>query len=490
MNLKNKYVFWSIVAIGILISVSVGLTIGLNQSVWFDESYSIMVAKKPIIEMIRLTSLDTHPPLYYLILKMWGGLFNWSELALRGLSLMFMAGATFIGVKIVKKIFGNKAAILSLIFLILAPFLLRYGFEIRMYSLASLIGISATFVLINALEEKRTKQANYFWIIYGILVAAGVYTLYYTVFIWLTHLIWLILRLIKKKGNLFKTKWLKAYLLSALLFLPWLPNFVGQLTNGALAPITQPMNLSNIIGVISFSFLYKPSWQISAIEAILIIFIFLYLIYMSISAFRIVNKSKKDYLLLFALYWLLPIIFFAIIGLFRPMYVERYLAHFLIGQSIYLGLITYINIQKYPYRLLLLAPTLMILILGVGNLFLVGNYNYQRLQTINTKYLKKSVKCSGESVVFVDNPYNAVEMSYYLENCPIYFYSQSDDLKGGFSPISNQNRSINDSENQLAKFNNIYHIYYRKSDIKIPDDKVLLINQKYDDLKIDYLITK
>lgn len=490
MNLKNKYVFWSIVAIGITISIVIALAIGLNQSVWFDESYSIMIAKKPLSEMLRLTALDTHPPFYYLILKMWGNLFGWGELALRSLSAIFMAGATFFGVKIVKKLFNNKAAIVTLVFLILAPFLLRYGFEIRMYSLASLIGISATFVLISALEEKNAKKANYLWAVYGLLVATGVYTLYYTVLIWLTHLVWLVLRSIKEKQNLFKTKWFKAYILSVLLFLPWLPNFINQLTNGALAPITQPMNLSNIIGVISFSFLYQPSWQINTIQSILIIFVFVYLVYMSILAFKLVDKSKKDYLLFFAMYWLLPILFFAIIGLFKPMYIERYLAHFLIGQSIYLGLITYINVNKYPNKLIISVPIVIILILGVGNLFLVGNYNYQRLQPNNTKLLKEYVKCDDNSIVFVDDPYYAVEMSYYLDNCPLYFYSQSDNLKGGFAPISNQNRSINDPENQLAKFNSIYHIYYKKSDIKIPDNKVLLLNQGYDDLKIDYLVTK
>lgn len=490
MNLKNKYVFWSIISIGIVLSIITALLIGLNQSVWFDESYSIMIAKKPLAEMFRLTALDTHPPLYYLILKMWGSLFGWSEIALRSLGIIFMSGATFFSIKIVKKIFGNKSAIVTLLFLILAPFLLRYGFEIRMYSLASFIGIAATFILLNALEEKDTKKAYRLWIVYGFLVATGVYALYYTVFIWLTHLIWLIIRSVRNKENLLKTKWLKSYLLSFLLFLPWLPNFINQLTNGALAPITQPMNLSNIIGVISFSFLYKPSWQIDAIESILIIFVFLYLTYMSISAFRIVNKSKKEYLLLFAMYFILPLIYFAIIGLFRPMYVERYLAHFLIGQSIYMGLITYINIKKYPNRLFLLLPIVMILILGVGNLFLVGNYNYQRLQTINTKFLKGYIKCNNESAVFVDSPYNAVEMSYYLDNCPVYFYSHSDDLKGGFAPISNQNRSIDDPKSELNEFNDIYHIYYKESDIKIPDNKILILNQRYGDLKIDYLMTK
>ena len=57
--------------------MAIGLWIGLRQSVWFDEAYSIMVAKQSVGEAIRLTALDTHPPLYYLFLKAWACLFGW-----------------------------------------------------------------------------------------------------------------------------------------------------------------------------------------------------------------------------------------------------------------------------------------------------------------------------------------------------------------------------------------------------------------------------
>ena len=63
---KNDYdriYKWLIVAVPIS-AMAIGLWIGLRQSVWFDEAYSIMVAKQSMGEAIRLTALDTHPPLY------------------------------------------------------------------------------------------------------------------------------------------------------------------------------------------------------------------------------------------------------------------------------------------------------------------------------------------------------------------------------------------------------------------------------------------
>ena len=67
---------------------ALALSLGLKQSVWFDESYSIMLAKSSIPDLFRLTGVDAHPPFYYLLLKSWTSIFGYSELALRSLSAL------------------------------------------------------------------------------------------------------------------------------------------------------------------------------------------------------------------------------------------------------------------------------------------------------------------------------------------------------------------------------------------------------------------
>ncbi|HEU5122140.1 MAG TPA: hypothetical protein VFT59_04805 [Candidatus Saccharimonadales bacterium] len=71
----EQHFYW-IVIIGVAVAMGVSLGIGLMQSVWFDEAYSIILAKKPISELLYLTSIDTHPPLYYLLLKLWASIFG------------------------------------------------------------------------------------------------------------------------------------------------------------------------------------------------------------------------------------------------------------------------------------------------------------------------------------------------------------------------------------------------------------------------------
>ena len=44
-------------------------------NVWGDEAFSIQATKLSWAKMIELTAKDVHPPLYYISLKFWTGLF-------------------------------------------------------------------------------------------------------------------------------------------------------------------------------------------------------------------------------------------------------------------------------------------------------------------------------------------------------------------------------------------------------------------------------
>src|SRR5438270_3138697 len=46
------------------------------QPLWWDEGYSIYFATEPISRMLWLTAQDIHPPLYYLLLHLWFGIFG------------------------------------------------------------------------------------------------------------------------------------------------------------------------------------------------------------------------------------------------------------------------------------------------------------------------------------------------------------------------------------------------------------------------------
>jgi mannosyltransferase len=468
--LERHFILVLIIAAAIFMTISI--CVGLQQSVWFDEAYSIMLAKQPVDQLIHLTSVDTHPPLYYLLLKAWALVFGWSELALRSLSVLAAGGAVVFGGLLVKRTFGVRAALATLPFVVFAPFLLRYGFEIRMYALASLIGIAATLVLVCAVGAKNTRQQWQLYAVYGALVALGIYTLYYLAVLWIAHVVWLVWLARRQKKTLFKQPWLVAYVGGALLFVPWLPLFVAQLTNGALAPIAQPLTVSNLTGIVSFMFLYQPSWELNALMSLVIVFVIAAVAYFAVQASRIVSPQQKQHLVLMGLYVVVPITIVALVSIQKPLYVERYLAHVIIGGSLFVGVAVWTTLQKKADRKIRFAAAglLAVMVIGTVHLAQVGNYNFQRLQKPDVKQAAAAIgECRQGRTILANDPYVAIELAYYMPQCDIHFYSEWPTLGGGYAPLSGNPLQVTDPARQLVSSNEIIYVHYGQSQLQMPD---------------------
>lgn len=468
----ERHFLW-VVGGAALVFATLSLSIGLNQSVWFDEAYSIMLAKQPAVQLVQLTALDTHPPLYYLLLKGWAALFGWGEFALRSLSVLAGALAVVFAGLTARRMFGVRVALMALPFVAIAPFLIRYGFEIRMYALASLIGIMATYVLVRAYQTKSGRDQWTLYVIYAALVALGMYSLYYLVVLWVAHFAWLVWMSLKTKEPLrkiIKAPWLLAFGASVLLFLPWLPAFLAQVNNGALAAISQPLTVDNMVGIVSFEFLYRPSWQLGAVLSLVIVGVIALLAYLTIRAFRAVPDKQRPYLVLLAWYMLVPVALVAVVSILRPMYVERYLAHVAIGGVLYVGIIVALSYGKATRRLKVSCVALLgVMLLGLMQLAAVGNYNFQRLQTPTVKQAAAAIQsCAQGPTVFAADPYVAVELAYYLPDCQIYFYSQSVTLRGGYAPLSESPLRIGDPQKELASKPYVYYVYYDQPTVALP----------------------
>lgn len=486
----HKQTWWEgrfiwIVGISTIVFMGICMAIGLQQSVWFDEAYSIMLAKQPAVQLVHLTALDTHPPLYYLLLKAWATLFGWGEFALRSLSVLMAGLAVFFAALTARRMFGAKIALTALPFIIFAPFLLRYGFEIRMYSTAAFIGMAATYVLVRALQTKRGREQWLLYGLYAVLVALGTYTLYYTVLLWLTHAVWLIWISYRSKKSIAKQPWLRAYIISIILFLPWLPAFVSQISNGALAAISQPLTIDNLVGIISFEFLYRPMWQLGALLSLVMLGVIATIIIFVIDAFKKVSAKQREYLVLLAMYVAVPVVIVAVVSLARPLYVERYLAHVAIGGMLFIGVVTALRLQKATAKTKIAAGTLVLALgIGIAQLAVVGNYNFQRLQRPMVKQAAMISKCDTTSSVFAADPYVAIELAYYLPECQIYFYSQTATLKGGYAPLSNSPLHVSDTAKELGSNRTIYYVYYGEQEMNMPANHKQVDLKTFDALRV------
>jgi uncharacterized membrane protein len=463
--------FELLLIIATLMAMTISLTIGLGQSVWFDEAYSVLLARQSTDQLLYLTSIDAHPPLYYLLLKGWAVIFGFGEAALRSLSVVAMGGAMVFAGLLLRRMFNAKVAAIALPFIVFAPMLLRHGFEIRMYALAMLIGMAATYVLVVALQAKKRNQ----WLLYtlyAVLVAAGTLTLYYMVLIWLAHLVWLVWQARHEKKPIFKAPWFAALVGAALLFLPWLPIFLSQVTNSALSPVTQALTLDNLMGIVSFMFVYQPTWQVSPFMSLILAVLIVLLVVLFTRVIRLADKKQRSYLFLLALYVLVPIAVLALVSLAHPMYIERYLSHILIAAYMLVGVAIGLTMLKAPSKKVHFAGAgiLAVLLVGVLQLAQVGNFNLQRMYMPTAKQGAAEIAdCGPDTTILAADPYTAIELLYYLPNCEVRFYSESAELSGGYAPLSNSPLHVADPATELAGSHELIYVYYGEPELVMPD---------------------
>lgn len=457
----ERWWYW-LVAIGACVSIGLALAIGLAQSVWFDEAYSVVVAKQPLAELLHFTAVDAHPPLYYLILKLWASLFGWSDFALRSLSAACLGLTVVLAMLLARKLFGVRVALWTLPFVALAPFLLRYGFEIRMYMLAALIVVAATYALVRALNSQG-RAALLRWGLYALLVAAGVYTQYYTSFVWFAHLLWLTWAVRRRGEPWLKQPWMAAYTGSVLLFLPWLPALLSQLSGAASAGIAEHMMLPQFAAILSFSLFYVASWQLNPWSLLALIGVFSILVLLVRRGWRITEARQGLQLLLCVL--LVPIALLTLLSLppLPPMFVERYVVPFIMVGYLLAGVsIGLVYTQKLLKRWLAgLYALIMLLALGFGvaNLAQAGNFNYQRLLKPAAKQIMATIPSCQNRLIIADDPLLYFELQHYNPgNCPVALYSQHPIKNyGGYAPI--YQRFMPARHNQLFRQASLVHVY-------------------------------
>src|SRR5262245_17064957 len=154
---------WAIPAIVLLIAAG-GRFAGLaHRSIWFDEAFSVYMARHTTRDMlVVLPHIDAHPPLYYVFLEGWMRLFGSSEGAVRSLSAL----ASFVTVPLLyvfaREVAGGGVAITSASLLAGSAFAIVAGQEARMYALLRLLLLLSWSALCLALRNRKTWS----WVAY------------------------------------------------------------------------------------------------------------------------------------------------------------------------------------------------------------------------------------------------------------------------------------------------------------------------------------
>ncbi len=135
-----------------------------HKSIWFDKSYSYIMASHSPGELLGLMVADNHPPLYYLLLSLVISIFGNSVWALRLLSSLGAIGLVSLGAGPVRRLFGNRTAFIYAGVVLFTPVVLIYAHEARMYSLATLC-VTAS-ILYGYLAVKDNRRVD--WFLFGL----------------------------------------------------------------------------------------------------------------------------------------------------------------------------------------------------------------------------------------------------------------------------------------------------------------------------------
>jgi len=160
--------------------VAFGLAIRLlaKRGIWLDEATSIHQAQMPLQQMLEvLRTTDVHPPLHHLMLWAIAHTAGTTEIAVRAPSLV--AGAATIAVLYLlgNELYDRRAGLLAAGLGSIAPFLVWYSQEARMYGLFMLFAALAVYAQVLVLQRGRRRD----WALYVLATVALLWTQYFGV---------------------------------------------------------------------------------------------------------------------------------------------------------------------------------------------------------------------------------------------------------------------------------------------------------------------
>lgn len=284
-----------------------------GQSLWADEGNSAALAGRSFSLIAQQAALDIHPPLYYWLLKIWCSLFGQSEIALRGLSVLFSLGVVVLVYALGAELAGRPAGLAAALLTALSPLQVYYAQEARMYMPMAFWAVLTAWAAWHWLAHPRWPFA----LVYMLAGTAGLYTHYFFPSILLVcNLVFLADWLARRRARLLWT-WAGMQAGIILLYLPWLSTGLSRLLSWPRG--TSVMSLETWLGAAWRTLCLGPAgldapWSAALPFALLLIF--------GAIALALSGRPSKTFptarWLLPMLGWIIPVAAMAAGGIYQP----------------------------------------------------------------------------------------------------------------------------------------------------------------------------
>ena len=214
-----------VLALAAFTLVGLALRMFANRGIWLDEATSITQAQMSFGDLLTsLRTLDVHPPLHHLIVWALAHVAGTGELVMRAPS--YLAGAALIPVLYLTatELWDRRAGVVAAALGTVAPFLVWYAQEARMYSLFMLFATLAVYAQLRALRRGGAGD----WALYAFASAALVWTQYFGLLVVAVQQGAFLLAALRGRDRRFVRGWLLATLALVVAVAPLAPLAIDQ----------------------------------------------------------------------------------------------------------------------------------------------------------------------------------------------------------------------------------------------------------------------
>jgi uncharacterized membrane protein len=392
---------------------------------------------------VRYTANDVHPPLYYWLLKLWSYAFGTSELALRSMSTFFGVVMIVFAYLLLRRIVSRSAATLGVVFVALSPMIIRYSQEMRMYMLVTAIAVAATYVLVLAMQYDKKK----YWVIYGVLLAAGMWTHYFAALVWCAHLLWHVWNVRQETKptkerfiwRVFTREWRLAYGVAAAVFAAWMPALVYQVivvqAGGFWIPKVTVATVPNFFT----NMLYYLDYDLVSPWLTLVFFgLCTLLVAWAARVYAGMDATERRWYRLVACSAIVPVAVLFVVSMppLRSAFIERYLIPAAAFFALFGGVVVAYS-ARFVRPLWTWAVVLGVVVvsgIGVYNVQTYGNYSKTARASNNTREAIQAISRvakQGEPII-ADSAWLFYEAAYYTTtDHPVYFIDAKMEYKYG-----------------------------------------------------------
>lgn len=385
------------------------------QSYWRDEAFSILLAQKPFLEIVRIVAQDYSPPLYFFVLRIWMSMFGSTEIATRSLSFIFYL-LTLITVYFFLRKFSSirKRSLVLMMVLVgfLHPLMSANAFEARMYTMSAWLTTLSWYFLL------RKK-----WFFYALATVAGLFTQYFMVIIVGVQGLYLIAIVLSSRDRIVlnirnNVSSILLFLAPILLFGPWMV-FVLVSHNNTLVQsfwIPKPTitDLLTIPSYVTFGYDSFSGFKFNPYPFSIVIY--------ALAALCVLKKQQLKFTVIFALLlWIfIPGIF---IWVFAQMSTSLFLPRYLIVSAPAVVILSVLALGRLKPVLRMVCGLLLMLLVFI---FILSKSNFPKTHQLFPP-TKEDLRSKIEEIKSQANvsDYLIVESELDYHVAQVYWFDQN-----------------------------------------------------------------